>query len=171
MAAAIATVGAIYGYRGDEDKAAEWFTFATGIAPDIGGQLDGMQLLRADVDLHHGRVDAAAERLQAKKVSFWWRALYLATRAEAFARAGLSGAEEAVGLAQETIGDHAAAGGILLRARGLLAQDESLLADSLAVFEGIGCPYQAARSGWLMDGDPRGQAEAAFAKLGAPLPG
>jgi class 3 adenylate cyclase len=171
MAAAIGTVGAIYGYRGDEDHAAEWFTFATGIAPDIGGQLDGIQLLRADVDLHHGRVDAAVERLQTKKVNFWWRALYSATRAEAFARAGLSGAEEAVGVAQETIGDHAAAGGILLRARGLLAEDEGLLADSLAVFEGIGCPYQAARSGWLLDGDRRGQAEAAFAKLGAPLPG
>ena len=65
MAAACGSAGAILGYRGDEAGAADWFAFAESIAPSTGGQLGGLHMMRADVDLHHGRVDEAAARLAA----------------------------------------------------------------------------------------------------------
>jgi class 3 adenylate cyclase len=170
MAAPIATVGAVYGYRGDDDSAAEWFAFGEQIAPDVRGQLNGIVLLRADIDLHHGRREAAVEQVRSPEASFWWRALYLATRAEIFVSAGDPGAEEAVARAESGIGDHRAAQGVLLRARGLLAADEALLRESLAVFEQIECPYQAARSGWLLGGQERERARERFAALGVGEP-
>jgi hypothetical protein len=170
MAAAIGSVGAIFGYRGAEDEAADWFSFGSGIAPDIAGQRDGMRLMRADVDLHYGRVADARERLETLDLSFWWRALYLATRAEAFAREDHDGAEEAIAVAEAGIGDHRGGAAVLLRARGLLTGDEKLLRESLAVFEQIECPYQAARSGWLLGGQERERARERFAALGVGEP-
>ena len=65
MAAACGSAGAILGYRGNEAGAADWFAFSESIAPSTGGQLGGLHMMRADVDLHHGRVDEAAARLAA----------------------------------------------------------------------------------------------------------
>ena len=44
---------------------------ATGIARDIARQLDGMQLLRPTRDFPRPR-GCAAERMQSKKISFWY---------------------------------------------------------------------------------------------------
>ena len=170
MAGPIAAVAAVYGYRGDQDSAATWFAFAEQIAPDIRGQLHGIALLRADIELHHGRPDEAIARVQSPDSTFWWRSLYLATRAEAFAAARHPDAEEAVALAEPRIGDHRAAHGVLLRARGILAGDEALLRESLDVFEEVECPYQAARSGWLLGGEERERAGERFAALGTGPP-
>jgi hypothetical protein len=38
------------------------------------------------------------------------------------------------------------------------------------VFEELECPYQAARTGWLLGGEARKEAERGFARLGAPPP-
>jgi hypothetical protein len=59
---------------------------------------------------------------------------------------------------------------VLLRARGLREQSEEPIRESLRLFKEIECPYQAARTGWLLDGDHRAEAERGFAALGATLP-
>ncbi len=74
LAAALACPGAILGYRGQDGASADWFRFAETVAQvradrlaerqlDAGGQVSGVLLLQADVDLHHGRVAEAAARL------------------------------------------------------------------------------------------------------------
>jgi hypothetical protein len=42
--------------------------------------------------------------------------------------------------------------------------------EALSLFKEIECPYQAARTGWLMGGAERAEAEQGFAALGATLP-
>ncbi len=101
---------------------------------------------------------------------FWWRPLYLATCAEALVRAGDEGAEAALAEARAAIGDNPYARALTLRAAALRDDDETGLREALAVFERIECPYQAARTGWLLGGDARAEAERTFARLGATLP-
>jgi class 3 adenylate cyclase/tetratricopeptide (TPR) repeat protein len=171
LAAALACPGAIFGYRGDEVAATDWFMFAESVAPSISGQMSGVLMLEADVDLHAGRLPRAAERIAGvPATNFWWRAAYAATRAEALVRAGHSGASDAIAEAQATIGDHCYARGVLLRARGLQDDSEDSLREALALFREIECPYQAARTAWLLGGTERDEAERSFAALGATLP-
>ena len=47
---------------------------------------------------------------------------------------------------------------------------EPAFAEGFAVFEQIECPYQAARTGWLLGDDARAEAERTFVRLGATLP-
>jgi class 3 adenylate cyclase/tetratricopeptide (TPR) repeat protein len=171
LAAALACAGAIYGYRGDEAAASDWFRFAESVAPHLGGQVSGVILLESDVDLHRGCLRDAAERVaRIPEGNFWWQAVYAAVRAEALVRAGDRQAPEAITEAEETIGDHRYARGVLLRARGIRDESEELVREALSVFEEIECPYQAARTGWLLDGDDRGRAERSLGALGATLP-
>jgi AAA ATPase domain/Adenylate and Guanylate cyclase catalytic domain len=171
MAAALACAGAIYGYRGDEPAAADWFKFAESVAPSISGQMSGVLLLESEVDLHTGCLREAAKRVtEVPDTNFWWRAAYAATRAEALVRAGDARGPAAIAEAEDTIGDHRYARGVLLRARGLQDDSEELLRESLALFNEIECPYQAARTGWLLGGADRAEAERGFAALGATLP-
>ncbi len=171
MAAGLATAGAIHGYRGDEDAAEQWFAFGEQVAPDISGQIHGITIWRADVDLHHGRASAAAERLADTATrSFWWRSIYHPARAEAFACAGHPETDEAIRLAERFVGDNRYARGLLERAEGVHRGDEALLQASLERFEEIECPYQAARSGWLIGGETRERARAVFGRLGAVEP-
>jgi tetratricopeptide (TPR) repeat protein len=171
MSAAIACVAAIFGYRGDEEAAADWFRFADSVAPPTSGQRSGMLLLETDVDLHRGRLERAAKRAAEVPLGkMWWRAEFVATRAEALVRGGGEGAPAAIAMAAATIGDHRYAGGVLLRARALRDDSEQLLRQALAVFEEIACPYQAARTGWLLGGADRAEAERTLAELGATPP-
>jgi hypothetical protein len=171
LAAAVACPGAIFGYRGDEDASSDWFAFAESVAPSISGQMSGVLLLESDVDLHTGRLQRAAERIaEVPATNFWWRAAYSATRAEALVRAGHKSAADAIADAQDTIGDHCYARGVLLRARGLHHDSEDSLREALALFEEIECSYQAARTRWLLGGTERDEAERSFAALGATLP-
>ncbi len=171
MAAACGSGGAILGYRGDEAGAADWFAFSESIAPSTGGQLGGLHMMRADVDLHHGRVDEAAARLAAPAATTtWWRSPYAATRAEAMVRAGGDDAPGALTEAEALVGDHSYARGVLMRAQGLYQEDENRLRDAFSLFEQIECPYQAARTGWLLGGDDGAEAERTLARLGAPPP-
>jgi class 3 adenylate cyclase/tetratricopeptide (TPR) repeat protein len=171
LAAALACAGAIYGYRGDDATADDWFRFAESVAPHLGGQVSGVILLECDVDLHRGCLRDAAKRVaKTPDMNFWWRAVYAATRAEVLVRAGDDGAEGAIAEAEQTVGDHRYARGVLLRARGIRGDSEDLLREALSVFEQIECPYQAARTGWLLGGDARERAERGFEALGATLP-
>jgi class 3 adenylate cyclase/tetratricopeptide (TPR) repeat protein len=171
MSAAIACVAAIFGYRGDEEAAADWFRFTDSVAPPTSGQRSGMLLLETDVDLHRGRLREAARRVtEVPAGKMWWRAEFVATRAEALVRTGDELGPTAIAEADATIGDHRYAGGVLLRARALHEGSEELLREALAVFEEIGCPYQAARTGWLLGGADRADAERTLADLGATPP-
>ncbi len=110
-----------------------------------------MRLLRADLDLHNGRLAEAAARLdEPAGTDMWWQTTYEATRAEALVRADDPRASDALAAAQASIGDHGYATGILLRARGLRDRDDGLLQRAIAQFDQIECPYQAARTRWLV---------------------
>jgi len=171
LAAALACPGAIRGYRGEEAASADWFRFAESVAPDKGGQASGVLLLQADVDLHNGCASEAAAKLSEPAAKeMWWQTTYAATRAEALVRAGDPGGHEALADAQASVGDHGYAIGVLLRAQALAREDEGALRESLAVFQRIECPYQAARSGWLLGGAERDEAERILGRLGATLP-
>lgn len=170
MAAALATAGAIHGYRGDPGAAEEWFAFAEKVAPDIKGQLPGITILRADVDLHHGRFEEAAERFRGAAESWWWKPVFHATRAEAFARAGAPEARGALKLAEQQVGDNRYAVALMTRARGALESDREAIRDALSMLEELECPYQEARTGWMLGGPERERAEETFTKLEAVLP-
>jgi class 3 adenylate cyclase len=173
FAGAMACAGAIHGYRGDDDSAADWFAFAQRIAPARGaapGQVSGVRLLHADVDLHHGNLESAAERVTEPSGGTWWRSPFFATRAEAFVRAGHPDAEKAIRLAEQRVGEHAYAQSVVLRARAQSTGDKGLLGKSLALFESIKCPYQTARTGWLIGGAAREAAAETLERLGAVPP-
>jgi hypothetical protein len=171
MAGAIATAGAVLGLRGDDHGFEDWMEFATEIGGQ-GGQVLGITTFRADVALHRGRPLDAVEILRTgpEVFLFWWRPLYLATSAEALVRAGDEDANAALVRAQAGIGDNPYARALMLRAAAQRDDDESAMREALAVFEQIECPYQAARTGWLLGGEARAEAERTFARLGATLP-
>jgi hypothetical protein len=169
MASALSTAGAIHGYRGDERAAAEWFDVAEGMAQE-GGQRGGVRLLKADVDIHRGRVDCATEHVQDPAGGFWWHTVYLATRAESFVLARRPDAQTTLAEIESYVAHQPYARAITLRARGQLEDDEERIEQARALFAELRCPYQEARSGWLLGGDRREQARRAFEELGATLP-
>jgi hypothetical protein len=57
-----------------------------------------------------------------------------------------------------------------MRARGLREDDEEQIRGALSLFVEVECPYQAARTRWLLGGTEREAAERGFAALGATLP-
>ena len=172
LAAALACAGAVFGYRGEDAAADDWFRFAESVAPHLGGQVSGVLLLEADVDMHRGCLRDAAERLsRVPEGNFWWRAVYAATRAEALVRAGDERCGEAVTEAEETIGDHRYARGVLLRARGIREDSEEQLREALSVFEEIECPYQAARTRLASRGSGSRGSRARLRGAGGDAPG
>jgi hypothetical protein len=66
--------------------------------------------------------------------------------------------------------EHRYARGILLRAKGIRSGDDAALRESLVLFVELDCPYQAARSGWLLEGKDREEARLTFLGLGATQP-
>jgi class 3 adenylate cyclase len=171
MAGSIATAGAVLGYRGDEQGFEDWMEFAAEIGGE-GGQVLGITTMRADVAMHRGRISEAVEILKRGYGGFlfWWRPLFLATRAEVLVVADDGAAQTALAEARAGIGDNPYAGALVLRASALLDGDEGALRQALAAFEGMEAPYQAARTGWLLGGDARAEAERALDRLGATLP-
>jgi class 3 adenylate cyclase len=169
MASALSTAGAIHGYRGDERASAEWFDVAEGMAQE-GGQRGGVRLLKADVDLHRGRADCAIAHVQDPAGGFWWHTVYLATRAETFVLAGRPDAPTTLAEIEASVDEQPYARAITLRARGQLSGDAKPIERARALFAELGCPYQEARTGWLLGGDQRAAAQRTFGELGATLP-
>jgi class 3 adenylate cyclase len=169
FATSIACAGAILGLRGD-DGWTEWFSIAEELSYGALGNKAGVVVMRADIELHQGEVQCAADRFEPAIASTWFRSPYMAGRAEAYARLGRDDAGEAIEAAEEQMGEHRYGMGILLRAKGILSGDESQLNESFALFKEIDCPYQAARSGWLLGGEEREEATAIFSRLQTTLP-
>jgi predicted ATPase/class 3 adenylate cyclase len=169
LASALATAGAIHGYRGNEREAAEWFGVAEGIAQHR-GQRGGVHLLQADAAAHHGRYETAAEYVSDPEGGFWWNTVYLATRAEVLVLAGRFDATAAVEEAERHVGEQPYARAITLRARGQHTAHRELIERARAIFAELGCPYQEARTSWLLGGAERDRAAETFERLGALVP-
>jgi class 3 adenylate cyclase len=169
FATSIACAGAILGLRGD-DGWTDWFEIADELSYGALGNKAGVVVMRADIELHQGEITCAAERFESEIASTWFRSPYLAGRAEAYAQLGRADADEAIEKAEANIGEHRYGLGILLRAKGIRSGDEATLRESLDLFKEIDCPYQSARSGWLLGDAEREEAKRTFEKLGATLP-
>jgi class 3 adenylate cyclase/tetratricopeptide (TPR) repeat protein len=165
-----ACTAAALGYRGDEAAADDWMDHARNLSQRDPEQCGGVYMFGIDLDVHRGRFSDAIAIGSNPIAASQWTATYAASRAEAFVRAGADGAAEAIGWAEPRIGQDVYARAILLRARGQDGSDEELLRESKALFDQMGCPFQAARTGWLLGGSEREQAKATFERLGATLP-
>ncbi|HKH22153.1 MAG TPA: AAA family ATPase [Solirubrobacterales bacterium] len=165
-----ACTGAAFGYRGDEAAADDWMAHAHNLSHKDPEQRCGVHMFGVDLEIHRGRFADAVSIGSDPVAGSQWTATYAASRAEAFVRAGRDDAGEAIAWAEPRIGQDRYAHGILLRARGLHYSDDSLIRQSLERFEQMGCPFQAARSGWLLGGEEREEAMQTFERLGATLP-
>ena len=172
MSTGFASAGAIHAYRGHYDEAEEAFDFAENLMPDFGKQRRGLTALRADVLLHRGLAAEAAALLPASALEFWawWTAPQRATRAEALVLTSDPEAGDAIAAAEALAAEHPLARAVTLRAKAIATGDEALLRESLEILRRIECPYQAARSGWLLGGEERREAERIFERLGSTLP-
>jgi tetratricopeptide (TPR) repeat protein len=165
-----ACTAAAYGYRGDGAAADDWMEHAYNLSSKDLEQRGGVMMFAIDLEIHRGRFDEGAAIAIDPIVGSQWTATFASSRAEAFVRAGRPDAGEAIEWAEPRIGEDRYAAAILLRARGVLDDDESMLRKALEQFHGVSCPFQAARTGWLLGGDVREEAKATFQGLGATLP-
>jgi hypothetical protein len=101
---------------------------------------------------------------------FWWNTVYLATRAEVLVLAGRFDATAAVEEAERHVGEQPYARAITLRARGQHTADRELIERARAIFAQLGCPYQEARTSWLLGGAERDRAAETFERLRALVP-
>jgi len=169
MAGAVSMASAVCGYRGDEAGMADWRAFAEEIARES-QQTYGIRTFQADVALHRGQAEVAAELLEGGEPSFWWRPVFLATRAEALVRSGGPDPAGALAAAEKMSGDNRYTEAVILRAKATRDGDEPGLRKALAIFEEIECPYQAARTGWILGGENRARAQRLLEGLRATPP-
>lgn len=169
FATSIACAGAILGIRGDSGSG-QWFEIAEELSTGGSGNKAGVWVMEADVELHQGLVERAAERFASPISTTWFRSPYLAGRAEVYARLGREDVDEAIEVAEKNIGEHLYGFGILLRAKGIRSGEKAALQESMELFRRLECPYQVARSGWLLGGDARDDAKNIFERLGATTP-
>jgi class 3 adenylate cyclase/tetratricopeptide (TPR) repeat protein len=170
-ATAFAAAAAVHGYRGEREQSEEWFRLAESLASSFDEHRAGIAAIRGELLVHDGRVDDALAILPATVVGCSsWALPCLATRAEALVHAGSDDAPEAIAEALSRSAENPLARAIALRARARLDGDEAALRESFDTLQTLGCPHQAARSGWLLGGDARRDAEEMLAKLNVPLP-
>ena len=168
MATELATAGAVRGLRGDAEGAISWFSVARAMAGELSGQLGGMKMLEAQVELHRGDFGAAADLLHDGSGGFWWGATYLAVRAESFVLAERPDAATALEEAAAATSQAPFGRATTIRARGRLLGDRGLLEAARDEFAGIGCVYEEARTAWALG--ERDQAREALERLGVSEP-
>ncbi len=151
---ALCCAAAICGYRGDHAAAAEWWAQADAVASARHGKEFFIKMMRADVLLHHGRRQAAAELLAEPPSALVspWRGWYGAVRAEALGPVAFADAEAV------------AEGGIYSAA--VLARARGRLDEALALFTECGAAYQAARTALCMNRAESTEARARYAEWG-----
>jgi class 3 adenylate cyclase/tetratricopeptide (TPR) repeat protein len=165
-----ACTAAAYGYRGEAAASEDWFRHARNLSSRDPEQRCGVVMFAVDLELHRGRFDEAIATAAGAVAGSQWTAMYACSRAEAFVRAGSDDADGAIAWAEPWVGQDRYADAILMRAKALHASDDGLLRDAKARFEEMECPFQAARTGWLLGGTDREQARQTFKRLGATLP-
>ncbi|MFL5869830.1 MAG: ATP-binding protein [Solirubrobacterales bacterium] len=161
---------AIYGYRGDAASADDWMAHSHNLSSKDREQRLGVTMFEVDLEMHRGNFGDAAAIASDPMGGSHWTATYASIRAEALIRAGRDDAVEALSWAEPRVGQDRYAGAILLRAKGLHTDDADLLRESKALFEEMECPFQAARTGWLLGGSDRERAMQTFERLGATPP-
>jgi hypothetical protein len=151
---AFCCAAAVCGYRGFQVAEAEWWGQAEAVASVRQGRDSFMKMMRADVLLHHGRREEAAELMAepASSLVSSWRGWYGAVRAEALGPAAFADAEAE------------AEGGIYSAA--VLARAQGRLEEALVLFNECGAVYQAARTALGMSGTEGEKALAVYAELG-----
>jgi hypothetical protein len=151
---ALCCAAAVCGYRGDQTAEAQWWGQAEAVASTRHGKDFFIKMMRADVLLHHGRREEAAELMAEPPSSLVspWRGWYGAVRAEALGRAAFADAE-----AVAEGGTYSAA--VLARAQGRLEE-------ALALFNKCGAVYQAARTALGISGAQSEKALAMYRELG-----
>jgi class 3 adenylate cyclase/tetratricopeptide (TPR) repeat protein len=162
-----ASIAAILGFRGEDAASAEWLDHATRLAETE--HETGVLAFATEIELHRGNFDEAAAVAREPNFSSQWTASFAAARAEAFVRSGRDSVD-AISWAEAWVGEDQYANGVLLRAKALFAGDEARLREAMELFEQLGCPYQAARTGWLLGGEPRERAKKTLERLGATPP-
>jgi class 3 adenylate cyclase/predicted ATPase len=165
-----ACTAAAYGYRGDVAAAEDWIQHAYNLSSKDLEQRCGVTMFDIDLEIHKGHFDEGVSLAADPVTGSQWTASYAGSRAEVFVRAGRNDAAEAIAWAEQRIGQDRYARALLLRAQGLHGSDESLLRESKSLFEEMECPFQVARTGWLLGGSDREQARETFERLGATLP-
>jgi class 3 adenylate cyclase/predicted ATPase len=165
-----ACTAAAYGYRGERAASDDWTSHAYRLSSRDPEQTCGVRMFGIDLEIHRGRFGEAAAIGADRVAGSQWTATYACSRAEAFVRGDRDDAAEAIAWAEPRVGQDRFARGILLRAKGLGASDDALLRESKALFEEMSCPFQAARTGWLLGGTDRERAAETFERLGATRP-
>ena len=139
----------------------EWFEIADELAEGALGNKAGVIVMRADIELHQGEVECAADRFESEISTTWFRSPYLAGARGGVSRAwGARTPTRRSWPPRRTSASTATRMGILLRAKGIRTGDEATLRESLDLFKELDCPYQSARTGWLLGGEERERGEA-----------
>jgi hypothetical protein len=120
--------------------------------------------------MHRGRLDCAIDHVEDPAGGFWWHTVYLATRAESLVRAGKPDGETELAEIEANVSEQPYARAITLRARGQLIGEAEPIERARTIFAELGCPYQEARTAWLLGGSHREAATRSFEELGATLP-
>jgi class 3 adenylate cyclase/tetratricopeptide (TPR) repeat protein len=162
-----ASIAAIYGFRGEDALSAEWLAHARKLAETE--HETGVLAFATEIELHRGNFDEAAAVAREPNFSSQWAASFAASRAEAFVRSGRDSVD-AISWAEGHVGEDRYANGVLLRTKALFAGDDTKLREAMELFEQLGCPYQAARTGWLLGDEERERARGIFERLGSTVP-
>jgi hypothetical protein len=131
---------------------------ARGGVADVGRGADAPRALRRG-----GRAHGAADRPLVVVGP-----AYRAIRAEALALAGRD--ERTLADVEASSFEHPYARAIARQAAGMVEGDDAKLREALAIFRDIECPHQEARTGWLLGGEQRAEAEPILERLRVPPP-
>ena len=91
----------------------------------------------------------------------------IAQRTEVLAIAGRDDALEALERAEARPAGDPFSTAVALRARAVITGGDAPLREALEIFERIECPYESARTRWILGGADRDTAREAFERLGA----
>jgi predicted ATPase/DNA-binding CsgD family transcriptional regulator len=172
LAGAAAAVAMIHGLRGDDGTRAQWLTIADRLGSTPERSAGYGAVFDATVQLHHGRAEAALDRVSAEPEHIWkwvtwiWLHWYVALRAEAAALTGEPDARRRIAAARAIVAGNPIAAAQLERAEALLDGDRDRMLAAAAAFDAAGCGYQRARTLVLAGGEHATTGAAALADLG-----
>ena len=159
FATSIACAGAIQGLRG-ESGWLEWFEIADELSEGALGNKAGVIVMRADIELHQG-LDRSRRR--AVRVRHLDDVVPLSVPGEPRGVVCAAGASRIPTRRswspRSTSASTATPWASCCARKGIHAEDENALRESLELFKELDCPYQTARTGWLLGGEHAGRGD------------